>query len=173
MRFLLIVENPGFTPQHREYLLGQLRKSLPVISVRVATRHVEVDLKTDDLENAKKKVEEVVGGSVLEVVDITFEAVQGGLGAFIKLFNEERFWEAHVALEEEWRATRSPTLQGLIMLAAAYVKLQEGRVDKFEALLKEAYGLLQEDVGCLKVEYVKRAAEIALVNRQVFKLECL
>jgi predicted metal-dependent hydrolase len=171
MRYLLIAENPGFSVSHREELLRRLRAVLPVIAVRIATGHVEVDVKTDDLEKAVAEVEKVVG-RVLDVVDITFEDVGGGVERYVDLFNRERFWEAHNALEGLWRKTRNTTLQGLIMLAAAFVKLQEGQPDKFERMLKEALHLLKEDVGCIKMERLLEKAEKALLEKRPFKIEC-
>ncbi len=172
MRYLLIAENPGFSVSHREDLLRRLRSVLPVIAVRIASDHVEVDVKTDDLKKAVAEVEKVVG-KVLEVVDITFEDVGGGVERYVDLFNRERFWEAHNALEGLWRKTRNVTLQGLIMLAAAFVKLQEGWPDKFERMLKEALYLLKEDVGCIKVKQLLEKAEKALLEKRPFKIECL
>ncbi len=172
MRYLLIAENPGFSVSHREDLLRRLRLVLPVIAVRIASDHVEVDVKTDDLKKAVAEVEKAVG-RVLEVVDITFEDVGGGVERYVDLFNRERFWEAHNALEGLWRKTRNATLQGLIMLAAAFVKLQEGRPDKFERMLKEALYLLKEDVGCIKIKQLLEKAEKALLEKRPFKIECL
>ena len=171
MRYLLIAENPGFYVSHREELLRRLRAVLPVIAVRIATGHVEVDVKTDDLEKAVAEVDKVVG-KVLEVVDITFEDVGGGVEKYVDLFNRERFWEAHNALEGLWRKTRNATLQGLIMLAAAFVKLQEGQPDKFERMLKETLHLLKEDVGCIKMGRLLEKAENALLEKRSFKIEC-
>ena len=115
MRYLLIVENPGYTVKNRPHLLKELRAHLPVIALRIATRHIEVDVKGADPQEARKIVERILGGSVVEVVDITFEEVKGGVEDYVRLFNQERFWEAHNALEGLWRSTRNPTLQGLIM----------------------------------------------------------
>jgi predicted metal-dependent hydrolase len=171
MRYLLIAENPGFSVSHREELLRRLRAVLPVIAMRIATGHVEVDVKTDDLEKAVTEVEKVVG-KVLEVVDITFEDIGGGVERYIDSFNKERFWEAHNALEGLWRKTRNATLQGLIMLAAAFVKLQEGQPDKFEKMLKEALHLLKEDIGCINMERLLEKAEKALLEKRPFKIEC-
>lgn len=173
MRYLLIVENPGYTIAQREFLLKAARSQLPVLNVRVASSHIEVYVKTDDVESAKTIVEKLVGGRVIEVVDITFEEVPGGVERYVQLFNQERYWEAHNALEPLWRSTHNPTLQGLIMLAAAFVKLQEGQPEKFELLLKEALQLIEEDVGCLKASRVKEMALRFLLERRPFKLECL
>ena len=171
MRYLLIAENPGFSVSHREDLLRRLRSALPVITVRIAADHVEVDVKTDDLKKAVAEVERSIG-KVLEVVDITFEDVGGGVERYVDLFNRERFWEAHNALEGLWRQTRNATLQGLIMLAAAFVKLQEDQPDKFERMLKEALYLLKEDVGCIKMGRLLERAERALLEKKPFKIEC-
>ncbi|AKT35498.1 hypothetical protein PYWP30_01882 [Pyrobaculum sp. WP30] len=171
MRYLLIAENPGFSVSHREELLRRLRAVLPVIAMRIAAGHVEVDVKTDDLEKAVAEAEKVVG-RVMEVVDITFEDVGGGVERYVHLFNRERFWEAHNALEGLWRKTRNATLQGLIMLAAAFVKLQEGQPDKFERMLKEALHYMNEDVGCIKMGRLLEKAEKALLEKTPFKIEC-
>ena len=173
MRYLLIVENPGYTPAHREELVKKVRALLPVISVRVAGPHVEVDVKTEDLERAKEAVERIVGGRVVDVVDITFGKVGGGVRRYVDLFNAERFWEAHNALEDLWRESRNPTLQGLILLAASFVKLQEGSPEKFERLMKEALALMQEDIDCVKIREVREKAEKALVEKKPFKITCL
>jgi len=172
MRYLLIVENPGYTVKNRPLLLKELRARLPVIALRIATRHTEVDVKGADPQEARKIVEKILGGSVVEVVDITFEEVKGGVEDYVRLFNQERFWEAHNALEGIWRTTRNPTLQGLIMLAAAFVKLQEGQWDKFETLIKEAVGLITEDVGCIRAEELREKALVALAQRAPFRIEC-
>jgi predicted metal-dependent hydrolase len=49
------------------------------------------------------------------------------LAAFVADFNAGRFFEAHEDLEPLWRQRgRSPLLQGLILFAAAWVKVQRG-----------------------------------------------
>ncbi len=170
MRHLVILENPGYTPAQRGELLKMLRALLPVLNVRIATSHVEVDVYGEP-ESAKLVLEKFFGRT-LDVVDITFENVESGVDRYVQLFNQERFWEAHNALETLWRSSRSPTLQGLILLAAAYVKLQEGNLDKFETLLREAVELIREDVGCVKSIEIKTAAARALLEKKPFKI-CL
>jgi predicted metal-dependent hydrolase len=54
------------------------------------------------------------------------------------LFNAGRFFEAHERWEEAWLAETRPTkllLQGLIQIAAGFLKLQEGRRDAADRLL--------------------------------------
>lgn len=45
---------------------------------------------------------------------------------FIRLFNEERFWDAHEVLEGPWRENRSPFYKGIIIYASAFVHVQRG-----------------------------------------------
>jgi predicted metal-dependent hydrolase len=60
-----------------------------------------------------------------------FDWTSEGLRRGAELWNRGRFWEAHEAWEEPWRAAgrhtaRGRFLQGLILLAAAGVKRQGG-----------------------------------------------
>jgi hypothetical protein len=62
-------------------------------------------------------------------------------------FNCGCFWEAHECWELLWRreprgAPRRPVLQGLILLAAARVKLGQGRAEGAAALHRKALALL-------------------------------
>ena len=45
---------------------------------------------------------------------------------FVELFNAGRYWHAHEALEEAWRANRSDFYHGLIIYASAFVHAQRG-----------------------------------------------
>ncbi len=58
----------------------------------------------------------------------------------VKLFNGGRFFEAHEAWEDAWRAETDTTtrsfLQGLIQVAAGFVKWQRGQPRGMAALLE-------------------------------------
>lgn len=168
-RLLAIADNPGLTPAHRPALLQRLRESgLRVIALRVASGHLEVDLAAEDPQAALQALQRL-GLSVREAVDLSSGEGGEGLERYVALFNAERFWEAHAALEGPWRRTGSRALQGLILLAAAFVKLQEGRPDKFRELLERAYEMLDADVGCISAARVRE-----LIRRASgpFKIPC-
>lgn len=171
-RLLVIAENPGLTPAHQPALSRRLREAgIRLVSLRVATRHVEVDLLAEHVEGALAALD-AVGVRVKEVVDLSGGEGGEGLDKYVELFNAERFWEAHGALERAWRTTGDPALQGLIMLAAAFVKLQENRVDRFRELLRKALAMVDRDVGCIKAAELKRLAEEALASMKPFKVPC-
>lgn len=45
---------------------------------------------------------------------------------FVELLNAGRYWHAHEALEEAWRANRSDFYHGLIIYASAFVHARRG-----------------------------------------------
>ncbi len=66
---------------------------------------------------------------------------------FWKLFNAEKFFEAHEVLETLWRQTHGPErdfYQGLIQIAAAFVHIQKGTPDGARKLLDKASKKLQK-----------------------------
>ena len=60
------------------------------------------------------------------------------LGAFVGLFNQRRFWDAHEALEDVWRETGSDFYQALILYASAFVHAQRGNPHGVVAQLRKA-----------------------------------
>ena len=66
----------------------------------------------------------------------------GELLRFKALYDAGRFWHAHEALEQLWRATSDPALaalyRGIIQLAAAYVHLERRNLRGGERLLRKA-----------------------------------
>ena len=67
-----------------------------------------------------------------------------GLENFVDLFNKGAFWEAHEALEPEWKRTRSDFYHGLILYASAWVHQDRGNAHGIQAQLAKATPLLQE-----------------------------
>jgi hypothetical protein len=65
---------------------------------------------------------------------------------FVGLFNQEKFFEAHEALEILWRdpaAAHKKFYQGLIQIAACLVHVQSGNLPGAEALFKSAVSKLE------------------------------
>ncbi|OFX15690.1 hypothetical protein A3K71_01370 [archaeon RBG_16_50_20] len=103
-------------------------------NLRVSSRAVELDLLLEAetvLQPSLKVLEDKMGPILtLRKLDIASppidkaEAIRLGFD----LFNEERYWESHEALESAWRVSDGPekaVLQGIILLAAALVHWQK------------------------------------------------
>lgn len=70
----------------------------------------------------------------------------------IDLFNARYFWEAHEAWEGLWHALgrRGPyaaTLEGMIQIAAAHIKSEEGRMTGVAILSKKAFARFESSVA--------------------------
>ncbi|WP_243674725.1 DUF309 domain-containing protein [Vulcanisaeta distributa] len=120
-RTLIIVNNPGLTPAHRQELMSRLRSiGLKVINIRVASNHIEIDLYNNDITTEKIQA---LGFIIKETININEENEElneeYAIRKYVELFNEERFWEAHEVLEKVWRRNKDEGIRGLIILAAA------------------------------------------------------
>ncbi len=148
-----------------------------MINVRVASNHVEIDVRIND----KKDLDSIrqLGLEILDVVDIDVEdrvseeiSEDYAIGKYVELFNEERFWEAHEVLEEVWRVNRDEGLRGLIVLAAAFVKLQEDEPGSFQLLINDARRLImRNEIPRMNKENLLRKIDNALTTMKPFKIE--
>ena len=125
-------------------------------NLRVSAKAVELDLLLHTekfLQESLKALEGKIGPILtLRQLDIATppnekaEAVRSGLD----LFNEERYWESHEALESAWRGTtgeEKEILQGLILIAAALVHWQKNEKDVALSVMKRALDKLAAHSG--------------------------
>ncbi|MEM1977984.1 MAG: DUF309 domain-containing protein [Candidatus Caldarchaeum sp.] len=137
-RFIIIVRNDGYGPEDSRRLIEVVRsQGLKVVDVRVASNHVEIDVQSG--ENPI-----LHGFEIIEVVELVEKTVIDRDAEFVKaleLFNAERFWEAHEALEPLWKEAKGEEktiLHGIILTAAAYVHLQKNDRNGFHSIIKRA-----------------------------------
>jgi predicted metal-dependent hydrolase len=153
MRFLVRLSNrSGASPADRKRLTRRAFETVKpfgadIGNLRVSSLAVEFDLllhSDDKLQESLKALEEEVGPLLtlrkLDVVGPTLgkeEAIRSGFD----LFNEERYWESHEALESGWRSAtgdEKEILQGLILIAAAFVHWQKNEKQVTLSVLKRA-----------------------------------
>ncbi len=162
MRFLVRLSNGRkYAPVDTRRLTSLAYKAAQVFggdvgNLRVSSSAVELDLlikSKTNLEKAIEALEDSIGPSLtLRQLDVeslpveNIEAIKLGLD----LFNEERYWESHEALEFAWRRTLGPEkeiLQAIILLAVALVHLQKNELDITLSVMKRAYSKLTVCVG--------------------------
>ena len=98
----------------------------------------------------------------------------------IDLFNEERYWESHEALESVWlnaSGREKELLQGLILIAAALVHMQKDEDAVAVSILSRAVEKFRNSSGLyLGIEIAKLEetirSMIASCKPAVFKIEC-
>ena len=139
MRFLVRLTNRGKSEPSDAKALSSSAYELvrgygaDVGNLRVSRAAIELDLllpSKDGLPSATRALEEL--GALLTVRELDIPAPQVDVAQAIRdgvgLFNEERFWESHEALEYAWRRAKGSekeVLQGIILVAAALVHLQK------------------------------------------------
>jgi hypothetical protein len=158
MRYLVRLANgQGYTPTDVKMLQAKIRELLgsadKIGNLRVSTSAIEFDLFAEqtDLNRSKSLLE----ANISKVV--TLRPIQSRVPARreeemlregIDLFNQERFWEAHEALEEIWHpatGVERDIIQGLILTAAALVHYQKNE----KAVCISILGRAMEKLGTL------------------------
>lgn len=158
MRFLVRLSNGRkYAPADRHRLTSLAYEAVRALggdigNLRISGSAVELDLLIDSKGNLAKAVQALDEiGSLLTIRELDVKsapmedeaAVKLGLG----LFNEERYWESHEALEAAWRrssGSEKEILQGIILLAAALVHLQKNEQDITLSVMKRAYDKLEK-----------------------------
>lgn len=157
MRFLLRLDNSGrYSPKDCG---GLSKKAFEVVSsfeadignLRVSSCAVEFDLlltNENNLQGAIGALESSIG-RLLTLRKLGVRTPALGKAEVMKLgldlFNEERYWESHEALEEVWRTAtgvEKEILHAFILLAASLVHLQKNEPDLAVSIMKRARAVL-------------------------------
>jgi hypothetical protein len=143
---MIHLKNSGYVPQDAKKLLSQADKLVAgmhaiVRDARVSRRYLEFDISIskDYLDLLVKKLETIGpldnARHIVEEEMEKEEAVEKGR----EYFNYERFWECHETLEGIWKKTyegEKDLVQGIILVAAAFVHYQKNENDICLSILK-------------------------------------
>ena len=162
MRYLIRFKNGiGAVPRDRRSLSRMAYDSVKGLgedigNLRISQSAVELDLLLNSPENLKPAVEILEGkiGPSLTIRQLDTEMPKmekdAALRLGIDLFNQERYWESHEALESVWLTAvgrEKELLQGLILAAAALVHLQKGEDDVALSILNRASEKFRNNKG--------------------------
>ena len=145
-RFLVRLENSRkFSPKQTLPLMIEFRKKVDKIgtvvkNMRVTEVAIEFDLYANDRASKEKSIQDLSReyGRVLLDRDLTEEETvlptqyqdkEKTVNQSVELFNEQRYWECHEAMEQIWRRETNPKekamQQGVILSASALVHAQK------------------------------------------------
>ena len=125
-------------------------------NLRISSSAIELDLLLDSDDRLQEAVMslEAKFGPLLTLRELDVQTPPTAKPVAIKqgiaLFNEERYWESHEALESAWLTSSGPekeVLQGIILLAAAYVHLQKNEEAVALSVMQRAYSKLVAHTG--------------------------
>lgn len=136
-----------YTPKEANILLRKARKLEPEVSIRdarVSKKYIEFDISIAEDKDIGTTVErfQVIAplASYEEIVERYMEKEEAIMRA-VQLFNDERYWEAHESLEYVWKnatGTEKETLNGIILVAAAFVHHEKDELDICVSILRRA-----------------------------------
>lgn len=159
-RYLLYLKNQKFQPSDAPSILNAAMTCIPksgnivIRDVRVARRFIEFDLSVYGegiLPEVAVKALSTVGDldSYETLRDENFSKEEG-IARAIDLFNNERFWRCHEVLEDIWKRSEGEEkklLNGVILVAAAFVHFQKGEDEICVGILRRAYDKIRSCSG--------------------------
>ena len=151
-RYLVRVTNKdGYTPKDAQRIANTIRNILgsreSASHVRVATNALEFNMfakNEKELDDRKRLLTQEPFKIInLRLLDAAPKVVdkEEALTEAVQLFNEERFWEFHEALEQAWHSSKDSerdAIQGMILTAAAFVHYQKGEEETCLSILRRA-----------------------------------
>jgi len=137
-----------YTPKDAASLLRRARKLVEPHAVirdtRVSKKYIEFDTSLSDDTNVSKIIERLEAISPVGSYDHIIEHYidkQESITRAIQLFNDEKYWQAHEALEYVWKnatGVEKDILNGLILVAAAFVHDEKDEPDICLSILQRA-----------------------------------
>lgn len=159
-RYLLYLKNQKYQPSDAPALLLDARtrmlKSDDIVirDVRVARRFIEFDVSVGKQEvldriilNALSTIAEFDSYEKIKEEDLSKEEA---IDRARVLFNSERYWKCHEVLENVWKQSEGEEkglLNGVILIAAAFVHFQKGENETGIGILRRAHDKIKSAQG--------------------------
>lgn len=157
-RFMIHLLNNSYRPKDASALLDRARSlaqigGTVVRDARVSSKHIEFDISVADgtaVMDILKKLEEISPVASYEHVTESHMEKDEAIARAIEMFNEEKYWSAHEALEGVWKLARGKerdTLNGIILVAAAFVHDEKDEPEICISILRRALRKLDASSG--------------------------
>jgi uncharacterized protein len=169
-RYMVHLRNKLHTPKDASSLLYKGRElagsEVIVRDVRVSKKYVEFDISLPDVLDIDELVNRLVRISPLESYEHIIERHMDKHEAIeqaIKLFNDEKYWGAHEALESVWKGAsgnEKSILNAIILVAAAFVHDEKDEPEICMSILLRARKKLEGTGGIYHGIDVDRIAEM-------------
>ena len=148
-RFMLYLYNKQFLPSDANLILKKTRELTQSIEIiirdcRISTKFIELDIslpktyKVDKVLNLLKTI-----SSIKEVIEVKERhyTKNEAINNAIVLFNDEKYWWSHEALEMIWKESHGEEkqlLNGLILVCAAFVHYQKDEYNVCLSILERS-----------------------------------
>jgi hypothetical protein len=142
------LKNVSYSPREAQELLklasDLVANGVIVRDARVSKKYVEFDVSLPEeasLEAVLRGLENISPVVEFEQVIERHMTKEEAISRAVRLFNDEKYWSAHEALEQVWKNTsgsEKALLNGLILIAAAFVHDEKGEADICRSILSRA-----------------------------------
>lgn len=155
-RYIVHLQNRGFAAKNANELLQKARSladnDVVIRDTRVSSKLIEFDLSitSEKLGSLLEKLSKI--SPLASYTEITEKQVEkeGDIEHAKSLFNNERYWECHEALEGVWKhssGNEKELLQGIILTCAGFVHGQKDENNVCFSVLTRSLAKLQDKSG--------------------------
>jgi predicted metal-dependent hydrolase len=157
-RYMIYLKNQSHTPKDATNLLNSARSLLSnskviIRDTRVSNRRIEFDTsipENDRIEEVVQRLSSIAPLSEYEHVVEKKMPKDEAIKYARSLFNFQKYWSAHEVLESIWKSSRGnekDVLNGIILVAAAFVHDEKDEPDICISILKRAMKKLDKATG--------------------------
>jgi len=169
-RYMVHLQNRSYTPKDATALLYRARElggsEVIVRDTRVSKKYIEFDTSVPDGMDAGEltgRLEKISPLANCEHIVERHMDKDEAIKHAIELFNDEKYWGAHEALEGVWKNTSGDEkniLNGIILVAAAFVHDEKDEPDICLSILQRARKKLEGVGGMYHGINVYRIADL-------------
>jgi hypothetical protein len=172
-RYMIHLKNDGsHTAKDATVLLYNARELVQdpeviVRDARVSKRYIEFDTSIPDnttVDNIIVRLEAISPVASYDHIVERHMEKEDAIKHAVQLFNEEKYWGAHEALELVWKSTRDAReksiVNGIILIAAAFVHDEKDEPEICISILQRAIKKLQNAKGTYHGIDIDRIADL-------------
>lgn len=182
VRFMVYLYNQQFLPSDANLILKKTReitRSLEIIirDCRISTKFIELDISLSKKENLDKVLNFLKKISpIKELIKVQERNLtkNEAINNAIILFNEEKYWWSHEALEMIWKESKGEEkqlLNALILICAAFVHNQKDEYNICLSILKRSmtkFSTVKESIYYgIDIDEIKKRITKILQNKKI------
>ena len=181
-RFMLYLYNKQFLPSDANQILKKTRELTQSIEIiirdcRISTKFIELDIsipKTYEVDKVLNLLKTI--SSIKEVIEVKERhyTKNEAINNAIVLFNEEKYWWSHEALEMIWKESHGEEkqlLNGLILVCAAFVHYQKDEYNVCLSILERSmikFSTVKKSIYYgINIDEIKKIITEILQNKEI------
>lgn len=185
-RYMVYLDNPQFVPIDADLILKKSREltnSLDIIirDCRIASDFIELDLSIEKKENIDKVFNLLKKiSSIKEIIEVKERHLskEESIDRAVVLFNDEKYWWSHEALEMVWKEAsghEKQLLNGLILICAALVHFQKNENNICFSILERSMikflNVKDSNYYGINIDKIKILIRQILENKKILKFK--